>query len=81
GTFLSRLVVPGAATLASATVLAAIIVVIGLQLLPTGPLTSLQLYFERLRPVALAIMLALVIAFVGATVPSQGVPPFIYFRF
>ena len=26
-------------------------------------------------------VLALVIAFSGATVPSQGVPPFIYFRF
>jgi D-alanyl-lipoteichoic acid acyltransferase DltB (MBOAT superfamily) len=81
GTFLSRLLVPGSATRASATVLAAIVIVIGLQLLPTGPLTRIQLYFERLRPVALAVMLALVIAFVGATVPSQGVPPFIYFRF
>ena len=81
GTFLSRLLVPGPATLASATVIAAIVIVIGLQLLPTGPLTAIQLYFERLRPVALAVMLALVIAFVGATVPSQGVPPFIYFRF
>jgi D-alanyl-lipoteichoic acid acyltransferase DltB (MBOAT superfamily) len=81
GTFLSRLLVPGPATLASATVIAAIVIVIGLQLLPTGPLTALQLHFERLRPVALAVLLALVIAFVGATVPSQGVPPFIYFRF
>jgi alginate O-acetyltransferase complex protein AlgI len=81
GTFLSRLVVPGPATLASATVIASIVIVIGLQLLPTGPLSTLQLYFERLRPVALAVMLTLVIAFVGATVPSQGVPPFIYFRF
>jgi alginate O-acetyltransferase complex protein AlgI len=81
GTFLSRLVVPGQATLVSATVVAAIVVVIGLQLLPAAPLQALQLRFERLRPVALAALLALVIAFVGATVPSQGVPPFIYFRF
>jgi alginate O-acetyltransferase complex protein AlgI len=81
GTFLSRLGAPGAPTLASATVILAIVVVIGLQLLPTGPLQAIQLSFERLRPVALAVMLTLVIAFVGATVPSQGVPPFIYFRF
>ena len=29
----------------------------------------------------LAVGLAAVILFVGATVPSQGVPPFIYFQF
>jgi hypothetical protein len=31
--------------------------------------------------VALATALTVVILFVGATVPSQGVAPFIYFRF
>jgi hypothetical protein len=31
--------------------------------------------------VVLGVGLAVVIAFAGATVPSQGVPPFIYFRF
>jgi hypothetical protein len=29
----------------------------------------------------LGAALALVVIVVGATVPSQGVPPFIYFRF
>ena len=56
-------------------------VVIGMQLLPPRPLERLQLRIERLRPVALAVGLAAVILIVGATVPSQGVPPFIYFQF
>jgi D-alanyl-lipoteichoic acid acyltransferase DltB (MBOAT superfamily) len=81
GTFLSRLAHPGALTLASATVVGAIVIVIGLQLLPSRGLEVVQLRFERMRPLALAGILTLVILFVGATVPSQGVPPFIYFRF
>jgi RND superfamily putative drug exporter len=32
-------------------------------------------------PATLGACLALIIAFVGATVPSQAVPPFIYFQF
>ena len=52
-----------------------IVVVIGIQLLPPRPLERLQLRIERLRPVALAVGLAIVILIVGATVPSQGVPP------
>jgi alginate O-acetyltransferase complex protein AlgI len=81
GTFLSRLITPGAATLWTAPVLAAIVVVIGFQLLPEKPLERFQDRIERLRPALLAVGLTLVIAFVSATVPSQGVPPFIYFRF
>ena len=80
-TFLSRLTVPGAATLWTAPVLAAILVVIGLQLLPPRPLERLQARVECLRPAVLGSGLAVVIAFAGATVSSQGVPPFIYFRF
>ena len=30
---------------------------------------------------AVAVVALLLILFVGATVPSQGVPPFIYFQF
>jgi alginate O-acetyltransferase complex protein AlgI len=81
GTILSRLVTPGAATLWTAPVVAVVAVVIGLQLLPERPLESLRTKFEGLSPVALGAGLATIIAFVGATVPSQGVPPFIYFRF
>jgi D-alanyl-lipoteichoic acid acyltransferase DltB (MBOAT superfamily) len=81
GTFLSRLTVPGPATLWTAPVLAAIIIVIGGQLLPPQPLERVQVWIERRRPVLLGAGLAIVIALAGATVPSQGVPPFIYFRF
>jgi D-alanyl-lipoteichoic acid acyltransferase DltB (MBOAT superfamily) len=81
GTFLSRLVTPGAATLWTVPALIAIVVVIGLQLLPERPLETFQVRLERLQPALLGVGLAVVIAFAGATVPSQGVPPFIYFRF
>jgi D-alanyl-lipoteichoic acid acyltransferase DltB (MBOAT superfamily) len=79
--FLGRLVDPGAATLWTVPVVAMIAVVVGMQLLPQRPLQNLQLRIERLQPIALAVALAIVILVVGATVPSQGVPPFIYFQF
>jgi hypothetical protein len=81
GTFLSRLASPGAPTLWTAPVIAAIAVVIGLQLLPERPIDRLQERLGQLKPVLLGAGLAMLILFVGATVPSQGVPPFIYFRF
>src|SRR3954468_2094919 len=81
GTFLSRLADPGPATLWTFPVLLAIVVTIGLQLLPPRPLDALRLRAAQLSPAALGAALALVIAFVGATVPSQAVPPFIYFQF
>jgi D-alanyl-lipoteichoic acid acyltransferase DltB (MBOAT superfamily) len=81
GTFLSRLTAPGPATLLTAPVVLAIVAVIGLQLLPAGSTDGLQARLERLRPAVLAAGLAVVVVLVGATVPSQGVPPFIYFRF
>jgi len=81
GVFLSRLVTLGAPTLWTAPVVGAIVVVIGLQLLPEKPLERFQVRIERLRPAVLAVGLAIVIVFSAATVPSQGVPPFIYFRF
>jgi D-alanyl-lipoteichoic acid acyltransferase DltB (MBOAT superfamily) len=71
---------PGA-TLWTAPVLLAVLVVIGTQLLPPRPLDALRVWVERLGPVPLGATLALVILLVAATVPSQGVPPFIYFRF
>lgn len=79
--FLSRLVVPGAPTLWTIPVVVATFGVIGLQLLPPGRLEGVQLRVERASPVLLGVALAVVIVLVGATVPSQGVPPFIYFRF
>ena len=58
-----------------------IAVVIGMQLLPPMSVERLQLRIERLRPLTLALGLTATILIVGATVPSQGVPPFIYFQF
>ncbi|MEA2458916.1 MAG: alginate O-acetyltransferase complex protein AlgI, partial [Thermoleophilaceae bacterium] len=81
GDFLSRLVTPGPATLWTAPVVVAIAIVIGLQLLPPKPIEGLRLRIERVNPATLGVALAVLILFVAATVPSQGVPPFIYFRF
>jgi alginate O-acetyltransferase complex protein AlgI len=81
GTFLSRLVVPGHATLLSLPVAAAIVVTIGLQLLPADAIERVQAGVERLQPALLATGLAILVLFAAATVPGQGVAPFIYFRF
>ena len=81
GSFISRLFAPGSATLWSAPVIVAIVVVIGLQLLPAKGVEGFQIRLERRKPVVIAIGLAILILYVGATVPSQGVAPFIYFRF
>ena len=59
----------------------AIAVVIGLQLLPERPTEGFELRVGRLNPLLLGTALAVIVLIVGATVPSQGVPPFIYFRF
>ena len=79
--YLGQLFEPGPATLFSVPIVAMIVLVVGIQLLPPKPLERLQVRIENLRPVALGVALAVVILFVGATVPSQGVPPFIYFQF
>ncbi len=81
GTFLSRLVEPGPATLWSVPAVGLILVVIVLQLLPERPLDALRVRIERLHPAALGASMATVIALVAATVSTQGVPPFIYFQF
>jgi len=81
GDFLGRLTEPGEATLWSFPVVLAIVAVIGFQLLPERPLEQLRIRAANLRPVALGPALALTVAIVSATVPSQAVPPFIYFQF
>jgi hypothetical protein len=62
-------------------VLLAIAVVIGFQLPSPQLVERVQGRIESLRPALLAGGLAVVILLVGATVSSEGVPPFIYFRF
>jgi len=81
GTILARLAEPGPATLASVPAVALVIAAIGVQLLPIRPLAALRLRLQRLSPVALGLGLATVVLVVAATIPSQGVPPFIYFQF
>jgi D-alanyl-lipoteichoic acid acyltransferase DltB (MBOAT superfamily) len=79
--FLKQLGSWGSPTLWAAPTIVAIVLVIGLQLLPAKPVAALQERFGRLNPMLLGPALAVLILFVAATVPSQGVPPFIYFRF
>src|SRR3954462_10295378 len=81
GDYLSSLFTWHAATLWTVPVVLAVLVVIGTQLLPPRPLDALRVRIERFGPVPLGASLAVVIMIVAATVPSQGVPPFIYFRF
>jgi alginate O-acetyltransferase complex protein AlgI len=80
-TYLGRLVSWGAPTLWTAPVLVAIVLVVGLQCLPERPVDAFENQLGRLKPLALGLGLFILILFVAATVPSQGVPPFIYFRF
>ena len=81
GDYMAQLLDWGPATLWTWPVLLCVIVVIGTQLLPPRPVERLQVWIENRQPIVLAVGLAAVILFVGATVPSQGVPPFIYFQF
>ena len=81
GSFFAQLAQPGEATLWAPVTLAAVAVTIGFQLLPPAPLERLRLRVAALPSYALGFGLAAVVALVGATVPSQGVPPFIYFQF
>jgi alginate O-acetyltransferase complex protein AlgI len=81
GSFFAQLAQPGEATLWAPVTVAAVVAVIGFQLLPPVPLERLRLRVAELPSYALGFGLAAVVALVGATVPSQGVPPFIYFQF
>ncbi|MDO8212366.1 MBOAT family protein [Conexibacter sp. CPCC 206217] len=81
GALLHQLTVFSAPTLWSATAVGVVVLVVGLQLLPPRWIEATQVRIERLNPLVLAAGVAVVIVFVMATVPSQGVPPFIYFQF
>ena len=72
GQYIGQLAEAGPVTVATPAVLAAVIGVIGFQLLPPVPLERVRLWFAELPAV---------IAVVGATVPGGAVPPFIYFQF
>jgi len=76
-----RLFAGGSPTLWSLPVVAAVVVVIGMQLLPSRGVESFQVWIERLNPAVMGVALAVLILFAAATVPGRGVAPFIYFRF
>ena len=71
----------GAATLITAPAVVLVLVVIGLQLIPPKPMDAIQFRVQQWSPAALGATMFLVILLVGATIPDQGVPPFIYFQF
>ena len=81
GDYMTALVTSGEATLYTVPVVGAIALVVGLQLLPERETEGIELRIGRLNPIALGAALAIVVLIAGATVPSQGVPPFIYFQF
>jgi D-alanyl-lipoteichoic acid acyltransferase DltB (MBOAT superfamily) len=81
GEFLGRLVAPGPATLFTLPVVLAVVAVFAVQLVPHDWRQSIRAWVQRRHPVTLGFGLTSVILLVGATVPSQGVPPFIYFQF
>jgi len=81
GALLAQLAQPGPATLWAPGAVLVTLLVIGLQLLPPAPLDALRARVEALRPAVLGPGLAASVVLVAATIPSQGVPPFIYFAF
>jgi D-alanyl-lipoteichoic acid acyltransferase DltB (MBOAT superfamily) len=58
-----------------------VVLVVGLQLVPEDLIERVRLRLEAAPPAILGVGLAASILFAAATVPSQGVPPFIYFQF
>ena len=81
GEYLAGLTDIGGPTVWTLPMVAAIIAVIGAQLVPTRWIDGAQQWIETRHPLVLAPGLAAVVIIVGATVPTQGVPPFVYFQF
>ncbi|HEX8084378.1 MAG TPA: MBOAT family protein [Solirubrobacteraceae bacterium] len=81
GDVFAQMVEPGAVTLVTVPAAILVLLVIGLQLIPPKPMDALQLRVQQWSPAALGATLFVVILLVGATIPDQGVPPFIYFQF
>jgi alginate O-acetyltransferase complex protein AlgI len=81
GQLFSQLTDWGAASVITWTTAAVVVATIGFQLLPERETGELRLRVEQLHPAAMGAALAVVVMFVAATVPTQGVPPFIYFAF
>ena len=80
-TYVTGMFSGGGLDLVTVPALLDVLEVVGLQLLPENENHAFEARIERVHPVILAVALAALILVVGATVPSQGVPPFIYFAF
>jgi D-alanyl-lipoteichoic acid acyltransferase DltB (MBOAT superfamily) len=81
GELVSQLTDWSEASIITWTTLAVVAATIGVQLLPERETGELRIRVERLHPAAMGAALAVLIVLVAATVPTQGVPPFIYFAF
>jgi D-alanyl-lipoteichoic acid acyltransferase DltB (MBOAT superfamily) len=81
GTYVTGMFSGGGVELITIPAALALLAVIGLQLVPESDTHGFEARLERINPFVLAVALAVLILIVGATVPSQGVPPFIYFAF
>ncbi|MEA2167075.1 MAG: alginate O-acetyltransferase complex protein AlgI [Solirubrobacteraceae bacterium] len=71
----------GPATMWTVPVVAMTAIVVGLQLIPERWIEAFRLRFESMTAAPLGVALAAAVILVVATVPSAGVPPFIYFQF
>jgi hypothetical protein len=78
---ISQLASPGPATLWKPVAVLLTFGVIISHSLPSAPLRRLRVAIAGLPVPALSTGLAVSILVVTATIPSQGVPPFIYFHF
>ena len=80
--FAQRLVAgAGPVTVLSPTVALAVVGMLAWQLAPDRPIRVAHERLMALRPATLGVALAMCIMMVGASVPGDAVPPFIYFRF
>jgi alginate O-acetyltransferase complex protein AlgI len=81
GAVLSQLASQGAATLWNPLPVLMVLLVIGGHMLPARPVETVRRWIADLPAPALSTGLAATVLVVAATIPSQGVPPFIYFQF
>jgi alginate O-acetyltransferase complex protein AlgI len=81
GAMLSQLASQGAATLWSPVAVLMVLLVIGGQMLSPRRVDDVRRRIANLPAPALSGGLAATVLVVVATIPSQGVPPFIYFQF
>ena len=80
-TLVGQLAQSGPATLWAPLPVLLTLAVVGSHLLPPRPLDAFRERVEAASVAVLAPAMVVIILLVAATIPSQGVPPFIYFAF